>query len=201
MRLGFPPTQIRIRLALPAFALTAALALLLGPASALAQTTPKASPRVADGSSPAEAATPASAPPASGEFFPLSEVHRGLTGTAWTVFTGTQPEPMKVEILGVLHGARGPGQDMILARLHGREARVHRRGGRHERQPGLYRQPVAGRALLPHRPIQQRPHRGHYAHRADARSAGPAHREPEISGQGSSCGPRPGWTRDSSPAE
>ena len=39
--------------------------------------------------------------------------------TAWTVFTGTQPEPMQVEILGVLRGARGPGHDMILAQLHG----------------------------------------------------------------------------------
>ena len=42
-----------------------------------------------------------------------------MTGTAWTVFEGTTPEPMKVEILGVLRGARGPGQDMILAQLHG----------------------------------------------------------------------------------
>jgi hypothetical protein len=39
--------------------------------------------------------------------------------TAWTVFTGTKPEPMQVEILGVLRGARGPGHDMILAQLHG----------------------------------------------------------------------------------
>jgi hypothetical protein len=39
--------------------------------------------------------------------------------TAWTVFSGTKPEPMQVEILGVLRGARGPGQDMILAQLHG----------------------------------------------------------------------------------
>jgi len=58
-------------------------------------------------------------PPHGGGFFPLSEVHRGLTGTAWTVFTGSQPEPMEVEILGVLRGARGPGHDMILAQLHG----------------------------------------------------------------------------------
>ena len=42
-----------------------------------------------------------------------------MTGTAWTVFEGTTPEPMKVEILGVLRSARGPGQDMILAQLHG----------------------------------------------------------------------------------
>jgi hypothetical protein len=58
-------------------------------------------------------------PPSGGGFFPLSEVHRGLKATAWTVFTGTAPEPMDVEILGVLRGARGPGHDMILAQLHG----------------------------------------------------------------------------------
>jgi hypothetical protein len=64
-------------------------------------------------------ATVASGPPTGGGFFPLSEVHRGLKGTAWTVFTGSQPESMQVEILGVLRGARGPGHDMILAQLHG----------------------------------------------------------------------------------
>jgi hypothetical protein len=60
-----------------------------------------------------------SPPPSTGGFFPLSQVHRGLKGTAWTVFEGTTPEPMQVEILGVLRGARGPGQDLILARLEG----------------------------------------------------------------------------------
>jgi len=54
-------------------------------------------------------------PPSTGGFFPLSQVHRGLMATAWTVFTGDKPEPMQVEILGVLRGARGPGHDMILA--------------------------------------------------------------------------------------
>jgi hypothetical protein len=87
------------------------LAALLIPGLALAQ-------------APAAQTTPekaalAAGPPVGGGFFPLSEVHRGLTGTAWTVFTGSQPEPMQVEILGVLRGARGPGHDMILAQLHG----------------------------------------------------------------------------------
>ena len=41
------------------------------------------------------------------------------TGTAWTVFQGTTPEPMQLKILGVLRGARGPGQDLILAQLLG----------------------------------------------------------------------------------
>lgn len=58
-------------------------------------------------------------PPSTGGFFPLSEVHAGLKGTAWTVFTGSKPEPMDVEFLGVLRNARGPGHDLILAQLHG----------------------------------------------------------------------------------
>jgi len=61
-------------------------------------------------------------PPSTGGFFPLSEVHRGLTATAWTVFSGTTPEPMDVEVLGVLRGARGPGHDIILAVLKGSRA-------------------------------------------------------------------------------
>ncbi|MBV8437465.1 MAG: SpoIVB peptidase S55 [Silvibacterium sp.] len=66
-----------------------------------------------------DVASAAVAPPPSTNFFPLSEVHRGLRGTAYTVFEGTQPEAMDVEILGLLHNALGPRQDMILARLHG----------------------------------------------------------------------------------
>lgn len=61
-------------------------------------------------------------PPPTASFFPLDQVHRGLTGTAWTVFQGTKPEPIPVQILGVLRGARGPGQDMILAQLGGAKA-------------------------------------------------------------------------------
>jgi hypothetical protein len=61
-------------------------------------------------------------PPAVTRFFPLSQIHRGLQGVAYTVFEGTKPEPMGVEILGVLHNAIGPRQDMILARLEGSKA-------------------------------------------------------------------------------
>jgi hypothetical protein len=59
------------------------------------------------------------APPRETVFFPLSEIHKGLTGVAYTVFEGVTPEPMEVEILGLLKNAIGPGQDMILGRLHG----------------------------------------------------------------------------------
>ena len=63
-------------------------------------------------------AMPPSAPTVT-KFFPLSEVKRGMKGVAYTVFEGVNPEPMQVEILGILRDALGPGQDMILARLHG----------------------------------------------------------------------------------
>src|ERR1700761_172883 len=63
-------------------------------------------------------AAPSSAPLVT-KFFPLAEVKRGMRGVAYTVFEGVNPEPMQVEILGLLKDALGPGQDMILARLHG----------------------------------------------------------------------------------
>src|SRR5271170_4537590 len=71
------------------------------------------------GQSVLDATTVPAVPPPSTSFFPLSEVHRGLHGTAYTVFEGTQPEAMDVEVLGLLHNAIGPHQDMILVRLHG----------------------------------------------------------------------------------
>jgi hypothetical protein len=74
---------------------------------------------LASGLASAQPTTPTGESPTGGGFFPLREVHRGLTGTAWTVFTGSKPEPMQVEILGVLRGARGPGHDLILAQLRG----------------------------------------------------------------------------------
>ena len=58
-------------------------------------------------------------PPAETRVFPLSELRKGQTGVAYTVFEGVNPEPMEVEILGLLKNSLGPGQDMILARLHG----------------------------------------------------------------------------------
>ncbi|MEG9435369.1 SpoIVB peptidase S55 [Edaphobacter sp. HDX4] len=53
------------------------------------------------------------------KIFPLSQLKRGMKGVAYTVFEGVNPEPMQVEILGVLKDSLGPGRDMILARLYG----------------------------------------------------------------------------------
>lgn len=52
-------------------------------------------------------------------FLPLSEVKEGMRGTARTVFRGSEPEDFNVEILGVVPGAIGPKQDMIVGRISG----------------------------------------------------------------------------------
>ncbi|HUR97301.1 MAG TPA: hypothetical protein VMZ26_04455 [Pyrinomonadaceae bacterium] len=52
-------------------------------------------------------------------FFPLSQLKEGMTGKARTVFRGSEPEEFNVEILGVVPGAIGPKQDLIVGRLSG----------------------------------------------------------------------------------
>lgn len=101
-----------------------ALAVLILPLAAHPQNSPSAavSASAALSASSTAASPPAPLPPAHTEIFPLAEVRRGLTGVAYTVFEGVRPEPMGVEILGVLKDAIGPGQDMILGRLHGEKA-------------------------------------------------------------------------------
>ncbi len=59
---------------------------------------------------------------ANAQFFPLSELKEGMRGTAWTVFRGSEPEEFNVEILGVVPGAIGPKQDMIVGRISGGQA-------------------------------------------------------------------------------
>src|SRR5919198_957315 len=56
------------------------------------------------------------------ETIPVSQIHRGMRGVAYTVFEGTKPEPMDVEVLGVLKNANGPRGDIILVRLGGKKA-------------------------------------------------------------------------------
>jgi SpoIVB peptidase S55 len=56
------------------------------------------------------------------ETIPVSQIHEGMRGTAYTVFQGTKPEPMNVEVLGILKNANGPKGDIILVRLGGPKA-------------------------------------------------------------------------------
>jgi len=53
---------------------------------------------------------------------PVSEIHAGMRGVAYTVFQGTKPESMGVEVLGILRNANGPKGDIILVRLSGEKA-------------------------------------------------------------------------------
>jgi len=50
---------------------------------------------------------------------PVAQIHAGMRGVAYTVFEGVKPEPMEVEVLGVLRNVNGPKGDIILVRLHG----------------------------------------------------------------------------------
>jgi SpoIVB peptidase S55 len=64
-------------------------------------------------------ATPSSKPT---ETIAVSQIHAGMRGVAYTVFQGTKPEPMEVEVLGVMKNANGPKGDLILVRLGGQKA-------------------------------------------------------------------------------
>src|SRR5215472_10097796 len=62
--------------------------------------------------------TPAEAPKTT-QTIPVSQIHTGMRGVAYTVFEGTKPEPMDVEVLGVPKNMNGPKGDIILVRMHG----------------------------------------------------------------------------------
>ena len=52
----------------------------------------------------------------------VDQIKTGMKGIAYTVFEGTKPEPMDVEVLGVLRNMSGPKGDVILVRLGGKKA-------------------------------------------------------------------------------
>src|SRR5437879_1738267 len=51
----------------------------------------------------------------------VDQIHTGMKGVAYTVFEGVKPEPMDVEVLGILKNINGPRGDIILIRLHGKK--------------------------------------------------------------------------------
>ena len=70
---------------------------------------------------PATSVKPQEGSASAPKILPLDEVKTGMRGVAYTVFEGTKPEPMEVEVLGVLKNMNGPKSDMILIRLHGQK--------------------------------------------------------------------------------
>ena len=122
--LGFHPVKTssrKIKLATLEGMAILALSVLSGVIAASAQSVIAAADIVKAPGEPTAVLLP-SPPTGPAKFFPLAEIHRGLHAVAYTVFEGVKPEPMDVEILGVLNDAIGPGQDMILARLQGKKA-------------------------------------------------------------------------------
>jgi hypothetical protein len=65
----------------------------------------------------AQKSDPLQSPP----IIPITQIHAGMRGVAYTVFEGVKPEPMEVEVLGVLHNVNGPKGNVILVRLHGQK--------------------------------------------------------------------------------
>ncbi len=55
------------------------------------------------------------------EIMPLDQIRAGMHGVAYTVFEGTKPEPMDLQVLGVLRDQNGPKGDIILVRLQGKK--------------------------------------------------------------------------------
>lgn len=63
----------------------------------------------------------ASALPAAddGGIITVDQIRPGMKGIAYTIFSGDTVEPMDLEVIGILHNALGPKQDVILVQMHG----------------------------------------------------------------------------------
>ncbi|MGH9657908.1 MAG: hypothetical protein ACRD96_05145, partial [Bryobacteraceae bacterium] len=57
-----------------------------------------------------------------------SELKPGMKGTAWTVFQGSEPEAVPIEIVGLLKNT-WPKRDMIIAKMFGKAAQTNVAGG------------------------------------------------------------------------
>lgn len=70
-------------------------------------------------------------PPKAGPvaLFPEAALKPGMKGVAWTVFEGSTPEPVPVEIVGIWQNMWGPHQDIIVAKLGGKAVRTNVAGG------------------------------------------------------------------------
>jgi hypothetical protein len=65
------------------------------------------------------ASLPAQPDPAPTKIMKVDDVRPGMKGVGYTVFQGTKPEPMGVEVLGVLRNLNGPKSDVVLVKLVG----------------------------------------------------------------------------------
>src|SRR6202022_681842 len=61
----------------------------------------------------------AAAPQDSPEIIPLSQIHNGMKGYAYTIFAGDQVEKFELEVIGIMPTFLGPQQSIILVELKG----------------------------------------------------------------------------------
>jgi hypothetical protein len=52
---------------------------------------------------------------------PISEIHPGMKGVMYTIFSGDQVQQVNLTVIGILNNAMGPKQDIILVQLEGPE--------------------------------------------------------------------------------
>lgn len=63
------------------------------------------------------------------EIFREADLKPGMKATAWTVFAGSEPEPVPIEIIGLMKNAWGPKQDIIIGKMGGKAVRTNVAGG------------------------------------------------------------------------
>ena len=70
-------------------------------------------------------------PPKAGkvEIMKAVDVKPGMQAVAWTVFQGTVPEPVPIEIVGMWKNMWGPGQDIIVGKMGGKAKETNVAGG------------------------------------------------------------------------
>src|SRR5579884_1340470 len=79
----------------------------------------------------AQPSDPAPVRPKAGkvQIFKESDLKPGMKGYAWTVLSGSEPEPIPVEIVGILKNQWGPKQDIIIGKMGGKAIRTNVAGG------------------------------------------------------------------------
>src|SRR5262249_4520998 len=72
-----------------------------------------------------------SSPPKTGpvQIMKAVDLKPGMHATAWTVFTGSEPEAIPIEIIGLWKNAWGPKQDVIVGKMGGKAQRTNVAGG------------------------------------------------------------------------
>ncbi len=63
------------------------------------------------------------------EILKASDVKPGMHAVAWTVFQGTEPEAVPIEIVGMWKNMWGPGQDIIVGKMGGKAKETNVAGG------------------------------------------------------------------------